>query len=217
MTLEHIKKRISSKFSDNISLKLLNNGEIVATVKNKKDVLELCIFLKNDVELKFDQAVDISGVDYLDYGKVSWDTTSSTDTGFSRGRSDIEESSLYKKDRFLVSYHLLSYTYNIRLRLHVLVDLKDMTIPSVVDVWSTANWHEREVYDFYGVIFTGHPNLERILTDYEFEDYPLRKDFPVTGKYEIRYDETRGKIIREPSFVNRGRLFKVIRKDFRYK
>ena len=93
-----------------------------------------------------------------------------------------------------------------------------MCVPSVVDLWSTANWHEREIYDLFGVIFLGHPNLIRILTDYGFEGHPLRKDFPLTGKYEIRYDENKQKIIREASLIKRViNTPKIIRKDFRYK
>jgi len=215
--LECVEKRISDKFSNCVSLELLKNGELVAFVKNKNDILDFCNFLKFDDKLKFDQLVDLCGVDYLEFGKSSWNTFDSSTTGFSRGCDNISKHSLYKKDRFFVVYNILSYSFNRRLRVCTSVNLNDMKVPSVVEIWSTANWHEREAYDFYGIIFTGHPNLERILTDYEFEDYPLRKDFPLTGKYEIRYDENKGKIIREPSFVDRGRIFKVIRKDFRYK
>ena len=93
-----------------------------------------------------------------------------------------------------------------------------MIVPSVASLWSTANWHEREVYDLFGVIFEGHPNLIRILTDYGFEGHPLRKDFPLTGEYEIRYDENKEKIVREASLIKRViNTPKVVRKDFRYK
>lgn len=215
--LDYIKNIIDKNFGNKINIKNTIVDEITIDIE-KAILLDFCNFIKNDENLKFDGLMDISGADYLDYGKSYWDTIESTNTGFSRGHKSDINYSLYMKKRFCVSYHLLSYSKNKRIRLRVFSDLKDMCIPSVINIWSTANWHEREIYDFFGIIFLGHPNLIRILTDYGFEGHPLRKDFPLTGKYEIRYDENKEKIIREASSIKRIiNTPKIIRKDFRYK
>lgn len=217
MNFENIKDIISRSFSDKVIIFLTKVNEITIDV-DKNVLIELCNFLKKSDDLKLDALVDISGVDYLDYGKSYWETLESTSSGFCRGHKSDLNYFLYMKKRFCVSYHLLSYVFNFRIRLRVFVDLHDMFISSVVGIWSTANWHEREVYDFFGVIFVGHPNLIRILTDYGFEGHPLRKDFPLTGEYEIRYDENREKIVREASSIKRIiNTPKIVRKDFRYK
>jgi len=215
--LEDMKNIIGNKFSGNITIGYSSVKDITIDV-DKNALLEFCKFLKNHDDLKLHALVDISGVDYLDYGKSYWETNDSTDMGFSRGHKFDLRYSLYMKKRFCVSYHLLSYVFNFRTRLRVFVDLADMCVQSVVGIWSTANWHEREIYDLFGVIFVGHPNLIRILTDYGFEGHPLRKDFPLTGEYEIRYDENKEKIIREASSIKRViNTPKIVRKDFRYK
>ena len=215
--LEYIKNLIPATFIKYISIKKTVADEITIDVE-KNIFLDFCEYIKQNDNLKLDGLVDISGVDYLDYGKSYWETIDATMSGFSRGHKSEINYSLYMKKRFCVSYHLLSYSNNFRIRLRVFTDLKDMCVPSVVSLWSTANWHEREVYDFFGVIFLGHPNLIRILTDYGFEGHPLRKDFPLTGKYEIRYDENKEKIIREASSIKRIiNTPKIIRQDFRYK
>lgn len=217
MIIDNIKDFINNNFANFATLKLSNCGEINIDV-NKSVLFDFCQKLKNDKDLSFEALVDISGVDYLDYGKNYWETIDSTLSGFSRAHKTDLNYSLYMKDRFCVSYHLLSYFNNARVRLRVFVCLNDMIVPSVVDIWSTANWHEREVYDFFGIVFDGHPNLIRILTDYGFEGHPLRKDFPLTGEYEIRYDENKEKIVREFSSIKRViNTPKIIRKDFRYR
>lgn len=217
MKLDYLKSVVGNRFSGNVLIDLSNIGDLTIDV-DKNVLLDLCNFLKKNDNLKLDALMDLSGVDYLDYGKSYWETLTSTSSGFSRGHKSDLNYSLYMKKRFCVSYHLLSYIFNFRIRLRVFVDLNDMFVPSVVNIWSTANWHEREAYDFFGIIFTGHPNLVRILTDYGFEGHPLRKDFPLTGEYEIRYDEIKEKIIREASSIKRIiNTPKIVRKDFRYK
>ena len=216
MKLENIRNIIGSKFSGNITI-FSRNEEINIDV-DKNILVEFCIFLRDNPELKLNALIDLSGVDYLDYGKSYWNTIDSTHDGFSRGHKSELNYSLYMKKRFCVSYHLLSYDFNFRMRLRSFVDLNDMSIPSVIDIWPTADWHEREAYDFFGVIFLGHPNLIRILTDYGFEGHPLRKDFPVTGEYKINYDKNKEKIIREASSIKRIiNTPKIVRKDFRYR
>lgn len=195
MKLEDVVNIIDNKFSGNINM-FSENNEINIDV-NKNILPDFCRFLKNNKKIMLTGLMDISGVDYLDYGKNYWETTNSTVNGFSRGHKTNLNYSLYMIKRFCVSYHLLSYYFNFRIRLRVFVDLNDMCVPSVVDIWPTANWHEREVYDFFGVIFTGHPNLIRILTDYGFEGHPLRKDFPLTGYTEVRYIDSEKRVLIE--------------------
>jgi NADH-quinone oxidoreductase subunit C len=125
-------------------------------------------FLKSDTNCKFTQLLDIAGVDYPDRAK-----------------------------RFDVVYHLLSMTQNQRIRLRVSVR-EDEMVPSVTGVFASANWYERETFDMYGVIFSDHPDLRRLLTDYGFRGHPLRKDFPTTGYTEVRYDEVQKRVVYEP-------------------
>ena len=132
------------------------------------DIVDVLTFLKNDVQCQFYAFVDISGVDYPARDK-----------------------------RFEVVYHLLSPRQNQRVRVKVSTD-EDTPIPSTVEVFPASDWFEREIYDLYGVLFTGHPDLRRILTDYGFEGHPLRKDFPLTGFVEVRYDDDVKRVVYEP-------------------
>lgn len=207
---------LSNNFSGLTVYKSRTN-DIVAKV-DKSILINICKFLIENDELKFDQLVDLCGVDYLRYRKANWNASDATATGFSRGQVKFSDDLNFIKDRFAVVYNLLSYKHNHRIRLHVLVSMDDLKVPSVTSIWPTADWHEREAYDFFGIIFEGHPNLVRILTDYGFQDYPLRKDFPVTGKHEIRYDSDKEKLVYEPTRVKEKiNSPKIIRDDLRYK
>lgn len=176
-------------------------------------------FYKLRDELSFEQLVDLCGVDYLDYGQANWETLKAPNKGFSRGVFDFAEEKLeYEENlprRFAVVYHLLSLGDNLRLRVKVFPD--DTQFPqvdSVVDVWNCANWFEREAFDLFGIIFKGHPDLRRILTDYGFIGHPLRKDFPLTGHVEMRYDAEKGRVVYEPVTIeNRVNVPRVIRDD----
>jgi NADH-quinone oxidoreductase subunit C len=123
------------------------------------------------------------------------------------------------KNRFAVVVHLLSFRYNRRLRLRCYAPDDDMPIvPTLVDVWSSANWYEREAFDLYGIVFEGHPDLRRIMTDYGFTGHPFRKDFPLIGNVEVRYDEQRGRLVYEPVQIEpRVTVPRVLRQDSRYK
>lgn len=172
------------------------------------DLIDLCYFLRNNHLCFFDQLIDICGVDYLFYKKSNW---SRIDFGnYSRAISDFNVEKEPDK-RFVVVYHLLSIKNNHRVRIKVYLNNDSLYIPSVIDIWPSSNWYEREVFDMYGIIFTGHPNLKRILTDYGFKDYPLRKDFPLEGKTEIRYDNDKCELVYEPvSISERCLIPKVI-------
>jgi NADH-quinone oxidoreductase subunit C len=154
--------------------------------------------------LYFDMLIDIAGVDYLEYGKADWSVSKATGRGFSRGvEKDIESDSdnnLSKEipQRFAVVYQLLSIGLNQRVCVKTFVDNDLLLIPSVVSVWQSANWYEREVFDLFGILFDGHPDLRRILTDYEFVGHPFRKDFPLIGHVEMRYDAKQKRVVYEP-------------------
>lgn len=168
-------------------------------------------------ELDFEILIDLCGVDYLSFGKSNWESAQACNSGFSRGVFDFEESDsetdLYQPRRFAVVYHLLSITHNIRLRVKVFPEnTQQPLVDSVVDVWNSANWFEREAFDLFGILFSGHPDLRRILTDYGFVGHPLRKDFPLTGHVEMRYDATKGRVVYEPVTIeNRVNVPRVIR------
>lgn len=178
----------------------------------------LMLELRNEHEFSFDQLIDLCAVDYLLYGEYDWETDSATENGFSRG-VERQEAKAYalEKPRFAVVYHLLSTQKNHRLRVKVFIDEQHLIVPSVHHLWKGANWFEREAYDLYGVLFDGHPDLRRILTDYGFIGHPFRKDFPLSGQVEMRYDAKLQKVIYEPvDIVPRVLVPKVIRNDNRY-
>lgn len=179
----------------------------------------LSAFTQIKKTLGFEQLIDVCGVDYLAYGEANWETHKSPNTGFSRGvfdfEQDTENEQLTQPRRFAAVYHLLSIEHNLRLRVKVYPDNTEMPIvPSVVDIWNCANWFEREAFDLYGIIFEGHPDLRRLLTDYGFVGHPLRKDFPLVGQVEMRYDSEKQRVIYEPvSIENRVNVPRVIRED----
>ena len=175
--------------------------------------------LRDDPVFAFDELIDLSVVDYLMYGVSDWETTKASEQGFSRGVEPQKTRGVrWDKPRFAVVYHLLSTTHNHRLRLKVFVDETYPVVASAHCLWKGANWFEREAYDLFGILFEGHPDLRRILTDYGFIGHPFRKDFPLSGHVEMRYDATLGKVIYEPVDIE-PRLSgpKVIRDDNRYR
>jgi NADH-quinone oxidoreductase subunit C len=179
---------------------------------------EVCLALRDSPELKFEILVDVAGLDYLDYGTTEWKTYSATTSGFSRGVNRGGARVPHDGARFAVAYHLLSITHNQRVRLRSrCVDAEDPIIDSVVDIWPGANWFEREAFDLFGILFSGHPDLRRILTDYGFIGHPFRKDFPLIGNVEVRYDADKQRVVYEPvSIEPRTLVPKVIRDDNRY-
>lgn len=192
-------------------------GEVTAecSVETIKSVLKQ---LRDEPVFAFDQLIDLCAVDYLKYGVYDWETDHATESGFSRGVERQEHRAwIMDKPRFAVVYHLLSTKKNHRLRLKVFVEESNPMVPSVHDLWKGANWFEREAYDLYGILFDGHPDLRRILTDYGFVGHPFRKDFPLSGYVEMRYDASLKKVIYEPvDIVPRTLVPKVIRDDNRY-
>jgi len=198
------------------------------------DLPAVCRALRDTPGLEFEMLMDVAGVDYLDYGHDEWQTVTATHSGFSRGRVARPNISVegYSADssvgteaappasrpRFAVAYHLLSIKHNHRLRLRTYCeDVEEPVVDSVVDIWASANWFEREAFDLFGILFRGHPDLRRILTDYGFIGHPFRKDFPLIGNVEVRYDADKKRVVYEPvSIEPRVLVPKVIREDHRY-
>jgi NADH-quinone oxidoreductase subunit C len=182
------------------------------------DLKQVCLALRDSPDLKFEILIDVAGVDYLEYGTAEWKTESATNSGFSRGVNRNGARLPHDGARFAVAYQLLSITHNQRLRIRARCeDAEDPIIDSVVDIWPGANWFEREAFDLFGILFTGHPDLRRILTDYGFIGHPFRKDFPLIGNVEVRYDAEKQRVIYEPVTIEPRTLVpKVIRDDNRY-
>ena len=143
-------------------------GDQLVAIVEKEDITKLLIFLRDDVNCQFKQLMDICGVDYPE-----------------------------RPQRFEVVYNLLSLVHNNRVTVKVMLD-DNSSIPSVSKVFSSADWWEREIWDLFGIFFSGHPDLRRILTDYGFDGHPLRKDFPLTGYVEVRYDDAQKRVVYEP-------------------
>lgn len=203
MSAEQLLEQCRSHFSSRILDTCLQKQE-VTLVLSKENLISVCLELRDLPTFAFGMLIDLAGVDYSAYGQTEWETSSSTTTGFSRGVSQTESKDENHKKfpaRFAVVYHLLSLTHNHRLRLKVFLEDGE-SVPSVVSVWASANWFEREAFDLLGISFSGHPDLRRILTDYDFVGHPLRKDFPLEGKVEIRYDHKEERIVHEPTSIS---------------
>lgn len=195
----------------------LANDEITVECE-RAHLLTMLKELKTNEAFAFDELIDLCAVDYLLYGTYYWETAAASENGFSRG-VEVQENKavILDKPRFAVVYHLLSTEKNQRLRVKVFLEEKDPVIPSVHKIWKVADWFEREAYDLYGILFENHPDLRRILTDYGFIGHPFRKDFPLSGHVEMRYDAHLQKVIYEPVDIEPRILVpKVIREDNRY-
>jgi NADH-quinone oxidoreductase subunit C len=218
--------RLKARFGDAIRGVRHAVGE--TTVEIAPDAWrEAAIFLRDEPELRFDCLIDICGVDYLSYGDDEWDTEAVTFEGFSRGvegqgpgrfRWENRPQGQGPEKRFAAVAHLLSVEHNRRLRIRCFAaDNSLPVVPSLVDVYPVANWFEREAFDLYGIVFDGHPDLRRLLTDYGFVGHPFRKDFPLIGNVEVRYDPESGRVVYEPvSIEPRVLVPRVLREDSRW-
>ena len=193
-------------------------GEQVVSLENKlgeltlivraRDMQAVLTRLRDDASFGFEQLIDLCGVDYSTYG-------SDVSEGGAYFASDASAPCALRPTRFAVVYHLLSISNNVRLRVRVFADDDAMPLlPSVVEIWTNANWCEREAFDLYGIIFTGHPDLRRILTDYGFIGNPFRKDFPLSGHVEMRYDAEQKRVVYQPvSIEPREVTPRIVRED----
>ncbi|HEY9148445.1 MAG TPA: NADH-quinone oxidoreductase subunit C [Gammaproteobacteria bacterium] len=184
---------VQERFSTQITATNVEFGELTVELP-PEHLRSVCIALRDEAPFHCEQLIDLCGVDYLDYGNGVW-----------------------SGPRFAVVYHLLSLKNNHRIRLRAFVGDDMPRVDSVIDIWNSANWYEREAFDLFGIVFDGHPDLRRLLTDYGFIGHPFRKDFPLSGNVEMRYDpEQRRVIYQQVSIEPRMLIPRVIRDDNRY-
>lgn len=209
--------KLEERFRNELTHCITDRDQVTLVIP-ATDLLSVCKVLRDDEQFAFTQLTDLCGVDYSTYGQVDWSTHETSSTGFSRGRQGSGQEHSNKTDeRYAVVYHLLSINQNIRLRLRCYVSDEYPRIASVSGLWSSADWFEREAFDMYGILFEGHPDLRRILTDYGFIGHPFRKDFPLEGNVEVRYDPDKKRVVYEPvTITNRVLVPRVIREDNRY-
>ena len=227
---EKVRQQVCDVLGDQVAGSRCEYGEAEIEVA-PENLYAVMAQLRDSEQLAFDQLLDIAGVDYAAYGQDEWITDEATNTGFSRGVDGFStgrlgltgiygvqpiESSTGR--RFAAVYHLLSVRHNHRLRVRCFAADDDLPmLDSIVPLWTSADWQEREAFDLFGIVFNGHPDLRRILTDYGFVGHPFRKDFPLIGNVEVRYDEARGRVVYEPvSIEPRVLVPRVIRDDNRY-
>lgn len=215
-------ERLAARFQDRVRITVAVGQVTLET--GHGDWLEIALVLRD--EFGFEQLVDLCGVDYLGYGSGEWDVADATSGGFSRGvegmgpgrfRWEDRPESAHHPRRFAVVAHLLSVRHNQRLRIRCFAPDDELPmVPSLTEVWPGVNWFEREAFDLFGIVFEGHPDLRRILTDYGFIGHPFRKDFPLIGNVEVRYDADRKRVVYEPvSIEPRVLVPRVIRHDSR--
>jgi len=207
--------RLQERFAEIYTSCLTRLGEVTFEVP-AEHLKTVCRALRDEPDLGFEQLMDLCGVDYLAYGLSEWETSDeATSGGFSRGVERGEQvQGTWQGPRFGVVYHLLSVSRNQRLRLRAFADGDPPMVDSVMEIWRSADWYEREAFDLFGILFEGHPDLRRILTDYGFVGHPFRKDFPLIGHVEMRYDADKGRVVYEPvSIEPRTLVPKVIRPE----
>jgi NADH-quinone oxidoreductase subunit C len=190
--LQTLKLRLRERFGE--SLAFVDGAPDMVTVRVPREKLrETCLALRDDDAFAFQQLTDLCGVDYSEYGEGAW-----------------------QGPRYAVVYHFLSVARNQRLRLKTFLDGDMPRVDSVVDIWNTANWYEREAFDLFGILFDGHPDLRRLLTDYGFIGHPFRKDFPLSGNVEMRYDPTQQRVIYQPVSIEPREITPRIVRDESY-
>jgi NADH-quinone oxidoreductase subunit C len=231
MNVQELSQALTDTFAAKLQSNVVTQNDVSAEVTievSVNDAISVFQTLHDDESLKFEQLIDVCGVDYSEYGNVEWATDESSATGFSRGVEpssgarlrfgDEPEYVNTERPRFAAVYHLMSVTHNHRLRVRVYCENDAVPVVySVIDIWPSADWFEREAFDLYGIIFDGHPDLRRILTDYGFVGHPFRKDFPLVGHVEMIYDEEQKRVVYQPvSIEPRVLVPRVIRDDGRF-
>ena len=190
---QQLADRVQQRFSTQITATHVEFSELTVELP-REHLLSVCTALRDEDGFHFEQMIDLCGVDYLDYGNGRW-----------------------QGPRFAVVYHLLSIKHNHRIRLRTFAENALPVVDSVITVWNSADWYEREAFDLFGIVFDGHPDLRRILTDYGFIGHPFRKDFPLSGNVEMIYDAEQKRVVYQPvSIEPRTLVPRVIRDDHRY-
>ncbi|MCE1241168.1 MAG: NADH-quinone oxidoreductase subunit C [Azonexaceae bacterium] len=189
--LEALSQQLQDRFGDKLLSKKLALGELTVEVA-AADYLSIMQALRDEAEFSFEEMIDLCGVDYSDYGAGGW-----------QGK------------RFAAVVHLLSLTHNRRLRVRVFAESDEFpAVDSIASVWTSAGWFEREAFDLFGIAFVGHEDLRRILTDYGFIGHPFRKDFPISGHVEMRYDPDQGRVVYQPVTIEpRENTPRIVRED----
>ncbi len=231
--LKKLQEQLASAFGDRLVELQVAFGEVQIEVK-PADLRDVMFELRDREEFRFEQMMDLCGVDYAAYGKGEWITEEASFRGFSRGVNaedgvnfgrlgitgvyGVHNVRTNTGRRFASVVQLLSLTHNRRLRVKTYAEDDDFpVIDSITDIWNSANWFEREAFDLFGIIYEGHPDLRRILTDYGFVGHPFRKDFPLIGNVEVRYDPDRERVIYQPVTIKpRVLVPRVVRRDNRY-
>jgi len=219
---------LTERFGDALSDCRVALGEVTIEVPAER-LVEVCTALRDEEPFRFDQLTDLCGVDYLYWGVDEWRRGENTESGYSRGVTDTTSTGRLtfgdeapgrsmEHPRFAAVIHLLSLPRNQRLRIRCYgPDDEAPMLPTLTSVWPGANWFEREAFDLFGILFEGHPDLRRILTDYGFVGHPFRKDFPLIGHVEMRFDPEKGRVIYQPVTIEpRVLVPKIIRHDNRY-
>lgn len=215
-------EQLAARFGETLAITTVRNETIAELAA--ADLVAVTTALRDESAFQFSELIDLCGIDYLGYGQTEWDTETVSGTGFSRGvegeapgrfdwagRPRVD----HQARRFAAVIQLLSIEHNRRLQLRVFCDDDTLPVlPSLTHVWAGANWFERETFDLFGIIFDGHPDLRRLLTDYGFVGHPFRKDFPLIGNVEVRYDPEQKRVIYEPvSIEPRVLVPRTIRDD----
>ncbi len=200
-----LEEELTSRFGDRVVSSNVSLCELTMEIR-AADLLYVMTQLRDDAVLRFEQLVDLCGVDYSTYG---------SDVCEGGAYLKSEDALMHFPSRFLVAYHLLSVTHNRRLRIRVFAEDDELPVlDSVTEIWPSANWYEREAFDLYGIVFTGHPDLRRILTDYGFVGNPFRKDFPLSGTVEMRYDPEQKRVVYQQVTVEPREVTpRIVRED----
>lgn len=226
-TIEQLAEKLKTILGDKVDDLNIDHGQICIDIASD-NLIDAATILRDNDAFQFQQLVDLCGIDYSQYGNNEWATDKSSATGFSRAVEPASHGHLIfgeeleptgsQKHRFATIYQLISYSLNHRVTLRVFAENEDFPmVESIVSVWNSANWYERESFDLFGIHYNGHPDLRRILTDYGFVGHPFRKDFPLIGHVEMRYDEEQKRVIYEPvSIEPRVLVPRVHRNDHRY-
>ena len=225
---QELADQLKQRFGETLSDARVTLGEVAVEVAADQ-LREVALALRDEPALRFEQLTDLCGVDYLSWGTDEWTRGELSESGYSRGVEGADTTGrLHFGDeaqqnnlggpRFFGVIHLLSLTHNRRLRVRCPAPDDDAPIlPTLTDIWPSSDWFEREAFDLYGILFDGHPDLRRLLTDYGFIGHPFRKDFPLVGHVEMRFDPERGRVIYQPVTIEpRVLVPKVVRDDNRY-
>ena len=196
--LENLAETLRDTLGDKLAGLQIQHAEITIGVR-AEDTIAVSETLRDNTQLRFDTLIDLCGIDYSTYGE------------------DLSAKQNLRNKRFAVIYHLLSVELNQRIRVRVLAENDEFpVVDSVTEIWPVANWFEREVFDLYGIVFTGHPDLRRILTDYGFIGNPFRKDFPLTGHVEMRYDAEQKRVIYQPVTIEPREITPLVIREEHY-